>query len=68
MSSKFHTGKNLAQYAMAYSISSAPELGELKKIPLKNNNKEESIIKYRWIRYNINSSILVTLEAKCKYL
>lgn len=41
---KFHTSKNLMQYAMAYPISPAFEFDELNKISLENNNKEERII------------------------
>lgn len=41
---KFHTGKNLMQYAMAYPISLAFEFDELNKISLENNNKAKRII------------------------
>lgn len=36
---KFHTGKNLMQYATTYPILLASEFGELNKILLKDNNK-----------------------------
>lgn len=41
---KFHTGKNLMQYATVYPIPLAFKFGELNKISLENNNKRERII------------------------
>lgn len=57
---KFHTGKNLMQYATMYPISLAFEFDELNKISLEDSNKRERIIhEGHSIRYYAYFAIIV---------